>query len=52
VQLPRSFIDSLLKAVPGLVHEGLSGVSVFRLHFSNAPFPKRGFAIEPVYSIL
>ena len=31
VQRPRSFIDSLLKAVPDLVHEGLSGVSVFRL---------------------
>ena len=46
VQRPRSFIDSLLKAVPGLVHESLSGVSVFRLHFSNALFPQRSFAIE------
>ena len=51
VQLPRSFIDSWLKAVPGLVHEGLSGVSVFRLHLSNVLFLKRGFAIEPLYSI-
>jgi len=48
---PRSFIDSLLRAVPGVVQEGLS-VSLCWLSSpstrNNCLFHTRGFAIEPV----
>jgi len=54
VQLPRSFIDSLLKAVPRWYIEGQSVVRVLAILTiciaTTTLFPS-GFAVEPINSI-
>ena len=54
VQLPRSFIDSLLKAVPRWYIEGQSVVrvlAILTIYIATTTLIPSGFAVEPVNSI-